>query len=69
VDPLNLFVSLVLGSIGVGYFIYGKKQGKMVALLAGLVLMVFPYFVSNLAAMLGIGAAVMAAPYLAGRIF
>jgi len=52
----------VLGSVGVGYFIYGKKQGKPIPLVAGIILMVFPYFVSSLIGMIAIGILVILIP-------
>jgi hypothetical protein len=39
---------MVFGSIGLGFFVYGKKQKAGVPLLCGIGLMVFPYFISNL---------------------
>jgi hypothetical protein len=38
---------LVFGSIGLGYFVYGKRQRRGVPLACGLGLMIFPYLVSN----------------------
>jgi len=54
---------LLFGSIGLGYFIYGKKQKAVVPLVCGLALMLFPYFVSNLMLLVGIGALLAAIPY------
>ena len=58
-----LLWGLVFASIGLGYFIYGKKQRAVVPLLCGLALMVFPYFVSNVLILVGIGAGLAAIPY------
>ncbi|HXA35949.1 MAG TPA: hypothetical protein VNW26_06420 [Steroidobacteraceae bacterium] len=58
-----LLWGLLFGSIGLGYFIYGRKQGAAVPLLCGLALMVFPYFVSNVFLLLGIGVTLIAIPY------
>jgi len=55
---------LLFGSIGLGFFIYGRKQKAVVPLLCGLMLMVFPYFVSNTMLLVGIGVVLMAIPYL-----
>ena len=63
-EPLNLLVSIVLGAVGLGYFIYGKKQGRPIPLIVGLFLMVFPYFVSNVWVMLAIGAVLVCLPFL-----
>jgi hypothetical protein len=54
---------LLFGSIGLGFFIYGKKQRAVVPLVCGLALMLFPYFVSNAMLLVGIGAVLMAIPY------
>jgi len=40
-----LFASLIWGSVGFGYFIYGKKQGLWVPMLGGGLMMVASYFV------------------------
>jgi hypothetical protein len=59
-----LFWGLIFGSIGFGYFLYGKKQGSAVPLACGIALMVYPYFVGSSAlAMIGIGVVLIAIPY------
>jgi hypothetical protein len=58
-----LLWGLLFGSIGLGYFIYGKKQRSIAPLACGLALMVFPYFVSNLMLLVGIGAILVIIPY------
>ncbi len=60
----TLFLSLLFGSIGVGYFIYGKKQSKVIPLLVGLSLCVYPYFVSNIYVMLALGVLLIVLPFL-----
>jgi hypothetical protein len=59
----SLLWGFLFGSFGIGFFVYGKRQEKLVPLICGLVLMVFPYFVSNAVLMVVIGAALMAIPY------
>lgn len=54
---------LLFGSIGLGFFLYGKKQQAIVPLFCGLALMVFPYFVSNAFLLVAIGVALTALPY------
>jgi hypothetical protein len=58
-----LLWGVLFSSIGLGYFIYGKRQGAPIPLASGVALMVFPYFVSNSWAMVLVGAALMAVPY------
>jgi hypothetical protein len=59
----QLLWGLLFGSIGLGFFIYGKKQRAVVPLVCGLALMLFPYFVSNVMLLLGIGVLLIALPY------
>jgi len=54
---------LLFGSIGVGFFIYGKKQQAPVPLVCGVALMVFPFFVSNTIALVGVGIVLVCIPY------
>ena len=58
-----LFWGLLFGSVGFGFLIYGKKQKALVPLVCGLVLMVFPYFISNTILLVAIGVALIAIPY------
>lgn len=62
-DTSSLLWGVLFGSIGLGYFIYGKKQRRAVALVAGVLLCVFPYFVSNTALTVFFGVLFMALPY------
>jgi hypothetical protein len=43
-DTTFLIASLIWGSIGMGYFMYGKKSQKPIALIGGLVLTGSSYF-------------------------
>ena len=54
---------MLFGSIGLGYFIYGKKQRASVPLICGLALMLFPYFVSNIMLLVGVGVLLAIIPY------
>jgi hypothetical protein len=67
-DPNALLVALLWGSVGLGVFVYGRKQGRLPHMLAGVALMVYPYFVSNWALSAGIGAALVALLWLAVRL-
>jgi hypothetical protein len=59
----SIIWGVLFGSIGLGYFIYGKKQQLVVALLSGIALCVFPYFVSNVFLNIIIGVVLMALPF------
>lgn len=63
----GLFASLIWGAIGMGLFIYGKKQQAMIPLWGGLVLMGMTYFVSSALCMSLAGIAVLAGMFVWGR--
>jgi hypothetical protein len=58
-----LIWGVMFGAVGMGYLVYGKKQRRGVALLAGALLCVFPYFVSNVFLMVPIGVVLMVLPF------
>jgi hypothetical protein len=62
-DTSSLLWGLLFGSIGLALFIYGKRQKTVVPLICGLVLMVFPYFVSNTILLVTLGVVLMSLPY------
>lgn len=59
----ELLWGLLFSSVGLGYFIYGRRQHKTIPLLSGLALMVYPYFMPNTVALLIVGAIFVAVPY------
>jgi len=62
---MNSFVvGVIAGAIGVGYFVYGKRQTKFTPMLAGLLLCIYPYFTDSLLWLSLIGLALAAAPFL-----
>jgi len=52
----NLIGGFVFGSIGFVAFIYGKRMNLWKPMFLGIGLMIYPYFVSNDAVMIAIGA-------------
>ena len=54
---------LLFGSIGLAFAIYGRKQRAPVPLLCGVGLMVYPWFVTNTAALVAVGVILTALPY------
>jgi hypothetical protein len=66
-DPTVLFLSLVAGGAGFVLLVYGKKQGRMPHLLAGLAFMVYPYFVDGVFATIFVGLAIAVGLWLALR--
>jgi hypothetical protein len=58
-DGNALLVSLVIGCIGFVCFAYGKKQQRFPQMIAGVILSVYPYFVSNLIVTSAIAVAIL----------
>jgi hypothetical protein len=60
----QLFVAMVLGSFGVGYFMYGRSQKRVVATVAGLALMVVPGFIGDPIGLALLSTVLLVAPWL-----
>ena len=54
---------MLFGMVGLGLFVYGKRQKAMVPLACGLALMIFPYFVSSTLLVIAIGIILILIPY------
>ena len=63
-DANFLFASLIWGSIGIGYFIYGKRQQSWVPMVGGIVMMAVSYLVGSALVMSLICAGLMALVYV-----
>lgn len=63
-----LLASVVVSSVGMGLFMYGKKQKRLPHLAIGVVLMVYTYFVPSVALMFVIAAALLALLYVASYL-
>ena len=61
----TIVASLVTGSLGFGLYLYGKNEARTPQLVAGLLLMVYPYVVSGPLALWGIGGAILGGLMLA----
>ena len=55
--------SMFFGAIGVGFFIYGRNQKRLVPFISGIALMVVPYFIEGTVAMVAVCVAFIALPY------
>ena len=58
-----LLWGLLFGSIGLGLFLYGKKQKAVVPIIAGIALCVVPYFIANVYVLVTVGVVLMAIPF------
>jgi hypothetical protein len=64
-DAGSLAASFVVSSIGFVLFMYGKKMSRLPQLAFGLVLMIYPYFISSVPAMLAVAVALLALMWFA----
>lgn len=58
-----LIWGMLFGTIGLGFFIYGKKQKAVVPLFIGIALFIFPYFISNVYLLVIVGVILVIVPF------
>jgi hypothetical protein len=63
-DTNYLLASLLWGSIGVGYFIYGKRQRAVVPLVGGVLMIAASYFAPDVLLMSLLCVGLMAAVFV-----
>jgi len=63
----TLMWGVIFGSIGLGFFVYGKKQKAFIPLLSGTALLVVPYFISNVYILVVTGVVLVALPFVIKR--
>ena len=61
---MEFFLSCVVGTIGLAYFAYGKKTSEFSFMLSGLLLMIYPYFISSLTLSFIIGGILSVCPFI-----
>ena len=66
-DVNSLVVGLFAGVFGMAYFSYGKRQTNVTAMIAGVALCVYPYFVDGVLWQCVVGVLLLAAPFVIGR--
>jgi len=62
-----MIASLMVSVVGFAIFWFGRKQRRVPHLVVGILLMVFPYFISSTFLILGIGALLGGGLWLAVR--
>ena len=63
-DTRTLIAGVIFGSIGMGYFVYGRKQRNPIALVSGMALCCIPYFLSNILLLVLASIAFIALPFI-----
>jgi hypothetical protein len=67
-DPTWLFLSALFSLIGMAVFTYGRRQRTATHTVIGLALMGYPYFVSGLLPLVGVGLALLVGMVIGNRI-
>jgi len=67
-DAAWLVWSSLISLIGAAVFMYGRRQRRGAPLIVGITLMVYPYFVSNLWMLVGIGVLLLAGLVVGNRL-
>ncbi len=60
----SFLLGLLLGTVGLAYFLYGRKLQKAVPLGCGLLLMVFPYFIEDTTWLAVVGGTLSVVPWI-----
>ncbi len=55
----KLYWLILIGLVGMGFLMYGRKRPDTVALLTGIVLLVYPYFIASTAWSIAAGLAII----------
>ncbi len=66
---MSLMLNLIISSIGFGYFIYGKKSVEFSFMIAGAIMMIFPYFVREDLLSILLGIVLCAAPIVLKKYY
>ena len=67
-NPAVLFSGMLIGTVGLGLFIYGKKAIDTRFLVSGIALCVLPFFAHSMLALWGLTGVCAAALFVSNRI-
>lgn len=60
----TLLIGMIAGVFGVAYFMYGKRQVKLVPMIAGVLLCIYPYFIEGEVWLAVVGLLLLAVPFV-----
>jgi len=63
-DEATLLWGFLFGTIGIAMVAYGRKQKKVVPMACGVMLVVFPYVVTGVLPLVGLGTLLVIIPFL-----
>lgn len=67
-NPWTLLLGFVFSVVGFGYYRYGKRQSDTAVLIAGIALMIYPFFTTSPLTVAIVGLLLMAGPFAAKRV-
>jgi hypothetical protein len=67
-DPTYLFLGLIPGAVGMVFLVYGRKQDRPPFAIAGVLLMLYPFFTGTSLGLLLVGSVICAGLWLAIRM-
>jgi hypothetical protein len=62
-NTAGLLWGVLFSSLGLGYFMYGRRQKASVPFACGVALMLYPYFVTNNIMLVLVGGVLLVIPY------
>ena len=66
-DEATLLWGFLFGTFGIAMAAYGRKQKKIAPMACGVTLVVFPYLVTEVYALVGLGTLLIIIPFLIRR--
>jgi hypothetical protein len=60
----TLLIGMLAGVFGIAYFMYGRRQAKLVPLIAGVLLCIYPYFIDSVLWLCIVGILLLSAPFV-----
>ncbi|MDD2916846.1 MAG: amino acid transport protein [Candidatus Gracilibacteria bacterium] len=67
-DTTTLIIGIITGAFGTGYIIYGRNEQRMVPMISGVILCVYPYFIDNIWILCGGGIILILLPFIVSFI-
>lgn len=62
-QPSDIFINVIAGAIGIGYFSFGKRRTEYYFMGCGLLLCIYPYFLDGTATQILTGLFLTALPF------
>lgn len=61
---IQVFIGVVAGAVGLAYIVYGRRQTRLVPVIAGFLLCIYSYFIESWLWLAVVGVVLLAAPFV-----